>query len=148
MIGLGFKANMNDIQAALLLGQLPRLAAQLRRREEIAQRYEQAFSKLENVRFPRSRPGPSVPGTCSRSGCPRRARRNPRRPCSTAGSALPVNYRAIHLLTYYRQQFGFKPGDFPIAEHIGDSTITIPLYPGMSDEAVETVIEAVGEVAR
>ena len=51
-------------------------------------------------------------------------------------------------MTYYRQQFGFKPGDFPIAENIGDSTITLPLYPGMSDEAVETVIEAVGEVAR
>jgi UDP-4-amino-4-deoxy-L-arabinose-oxoglutarate aminotransferase len=60
---------------------------------------------------------------------------------------VAVNYRAVHLLTYYRERFGFEPGMFPNAERIGDSTITLPLYPAMTDAQVDTVIEAVRRVA-
>jgi UDP-4-amino-4-deoxy-L-arabinose-oxoglutarate aminotransferase len=60
---------------------------------------------------------------------------------------VSVNYRAIHLLSYYRQRFGYKPGDFPVAERIGDSTLTLPLFPSITDDEVERVIEAVTEVA-
>jgi len=147
MIGLGFKANLTDVQAALLLGQLPRLAAQLKRREEVAQRYEQAFCKLQNVRFPRVVPGAVSARHLFTIWVPPARRDEILVALQTRGIGVAVNYRAIHLLSYYRQQFGFKPGDFPIAERIGDSTITLPLYPGISDEAVDEVISAVSEVA-
>jgi UDP-4-amino-4-deoxy-L-arabinose-oxoglutarate aminotransferase len=62
------------------------------------------------------------------------------------GIPTVVNYRAIHLLTYFRQTFGFRPGTFPIAEHIGDSTVSLPFYPGMPNDQVETVVEAVRAV--
>src|SRR6185295_16624621 len=52
MVELGYKANLNDIQAALLLGQLPRLPEQLAKREAIARRYEEAFTGLPGVDFP------------------------------------------------------------------------------------------------
>jgi dTDP-4-amino-4,6-dideoxygalactose transaminase len=57
-----------------------------------------------------------------------------------------VNYRAIHLLTYFRETFGFKPGDFPIAERIGDSTISLPFYPAMPAEHVDYLAEALGSI--
>ena len=45
-----------------------------------------------------------------------------------------VNYRAIHLLTFFRKTFGFEEGLFPIAERIGDSTISIPFHPKLPHE--------------
>jgi dTDP-4-amino-4,6-dideoxygalactose transaminase len=54
------------------------------------------------------------------------------------GIGIGVHYPAIHLLTFYRQM-GFKPGDFPIAEHIGAGIVTLPLFPAMREEDVDRV---------
>ena len=54
-----------------------------------------------------------------------------------------VNYRAVHLLRYFRRLFGFRRGDLPTAESIGDRTISLPLYSKLTDEQVERVITAV-----
>ena len=62
------------------------------------------------------------------------------------GVGVAVNYRAIHLLTYYRERFGFERGALPVAEQIGDRTLTLPLYPGMRDEEVEHVVSSVQAV--
>ena len=59
------------------------------------------------------------------------------------GLGVAVNFRAVHLLSYYREKYGFKPGDLPISERIGDRTITIPMYPKMSDTEVEYVADSV-----
>ena len=59
------------------------------------------------------------------------------------GIGVAVNYRAIHLLTFYRQTYGYRNGMFPVAERIGDSTITLPLYPKLTDAEAWYVIEAV-----
>ena len=56
---------------------------------------------------------------------------------------VAVNYRAIHLLKYYRETLGYREGMFPIAEEIGHSTITLPLYPRLTDEEVTYVIRTV-----
>jgi len=61
---------------------------------------------------------------------------------------VAVNFRAIHLLTYYRENLGFKPGDFPVAESIGDRTITLPLYPKLTDEEVDYIIGAVIKISQ
>jgi UDP-4-amino-4-deoxy-L-arabinose-oxoglutarate aminotransferase len=50
-----------------------------------------------------------------------------------------VNYRPIHLLTYFQKLLGHKRGDFPNAERIGDSTVSLPLYPDMPVEHVDIV---------
>jgi UDP-4-amino-4-deoxy-L-arabinose-oxoglutarate aminotransferase len=61
------------------------------------------------------------------------------------GIGVAVNYKAIHLLKYYREKFGYKEGDFPVAEHIGKRTISLPLYPLLKDEEIEYVIKVVLE---
>ena len=65
-----------------------------------------------------------------------------------ANIGVAVNFRAVHLLTYYRKRFGFKRGDFPAAERIGDRTITLPMYPKMTDDEVDYVIEQVERVMK
>jgi dTDP-4-amino-4,6-dideoxygalactose transaminase len=52
----------------------------------------------------------------------------------------------IHLLTYYRSKYSYKRGMFPVAERIGDSTISLPVYPRLTDEEIERVIDTVKEV--
>jgi UDP-4-amino-4-deoxy-L-arabinose-oxoglutarate aminotransferase len=56
---------------------------------------------------------------------------------------VAVNYRAVHLTSYYAERFGYTRGMFPNAERIGDETITIPLWPAMTDAQVDEVIAAV-----
>jgi dTDP-4-amino-4,6-dideoxygalactose transaminase len=65
-----------------------------------------------------------------------------------AGIGVAVNFRAIHLLTYYQQTFGFERGAFPNAELIGDSTITLPLYPSLQTDAVRYVAQSLIEIVK
>ena len=59
-----------------------------------------------------------------------------------------MNYRAVHLLTYYRSRVRLPArATSPYAEPIGDRTLTLPLYPSMTDEDVDQVIAAVRDVA-
>jgi UDP-4-amino-4-deoxy-L-arabinose-oxoglutarate aminotransferase len=63
------------------------------------------------------------------------------------GISVMVNYRAIHLLTYFRETLGYRFGDFPIAERIGDSTISLPFYPAMPLEHADYVAQALADLA-
>jgi len=145
MVALGYKYNLSDIQAALLLPQLPKLRTNLERREAICGRYEQAFGAMPAVDFPR------VPAGC------RSARHlftiwvpEPRRDAllqylGEHGIGCAVNYRAVHTLTYFRERLRHPPDAFPNALSIGRRTVTLPLYPGLRDDEVEAVIETVRE---
>ena len=59
------------------------------------------------------------------------------------GISAVVNYRPVHLLTYYRKKYGFKEGDFPIAEDIGRKTVTLPLYPKLKNKEIEYIIKTI-----
>jgi dTDP-4-amino-4,6-dideoxygalactose transaminase len=61
---------------------------------------------------------------------------------------VAVNFRAIHLLKYYREKFKYKKGDFPVAEQIGGQTISLPLYPMLRDDEVDYVIKSVLEAIK
>ena len=61
---------------------------------------------------------------------------------------VAVNYRSVHNLTFFRNTFSFREKDFPNANRIGESTISLPLYPKLTDSEVEYVIEAVKQILR
>ncbi len=147
MLELGYKANLSDIQAALLLGQLPRLEAQRARREEIARRYQDAFNAIDGVTYPRVPPGATSARHLFTIWVDPDRRDDTLAKLQDRGIGVAVNYRAVHLLSYYEARFGLPRGSFPNAERIGDSTITLPLYPSMTDAEQERVIDAVREVA-
>jgi len=148
----GFKYNMTDIQAALGLGQLRRVEANLRRREEIWARYDRAFQGL-----PLHLPAPPEPSTIharhlytvlvdrEEVGLDRDefARRLHQLKIGTG-----VHYVAAHLQPYYQRAWNYRRGDFPEAEYVSDRTLSLPLGPKMSDQEVEDVVVAVQQVAR
>jgi dTDP-4-amino-4,6-dideoxygalactose transaminase len=147
MLELGYKANLSDINAALLLGQLPRLEAQRERREAIAKRYEEAFADLPGVTYPKVPAGAQSARHLFTMWVPPEHRDQTLAELQDRGIGVAVNYRAIHLLSYYQSRLGLPRGSFPNAERIGDSTVTLPLFPSMSDDDQEQVIDAVREVA-
>ena len=147
MLELGYKANLSDINAALLLGQLPRLEAQRERREAIAKRYEEAFADLPGVTYPKVPAGAQSARHLFTMWVPPGHRDQTLAELQDRGIGVAVNYRAIHLLSYYQSRFGLPRGSFPNAERIGDSTVTLPLFPSMSDDDQQQVIDAVREVA-
>ena len=145
MLDLGYKYNMFDIQAALLMPQFAQIEENLERREDISQRYEKAFSNA-GIEFPVVRTGARSARHLFTIWAELGKRDAMLKGLQEKGIGVAVNYRAVPHLTYYREKFNFKMGDFPNAEDIGDRTLTIPLYPKLSDVEVEYVIDSVVEL--
>ncbi len=57
-----------------------------------------------------------------------------------------LHYRAAHLYPYYREKYGWKPGDFPNAEFIGDRIVSLPLFPGLTEAEQDEVIAVMRHV--
>jgi len=136
---LGWKYNLSNIDAALLLPQFDRIAGNLERRHALAERYADRLGNLPGIRLPQSRPDTVHARhlfTIWIDGLERDAALAALR---AAGVECVVNYRAIHLMSLLRERFGFKPGDFPAAESIGDRTISLPFYPNMPESHVDEV---------
>ncbi|MHB8084689.1 MAG: DegT/DnrJ/EryC1/StrS family aminotransferase [Dehalococcoidia bacterium] len=140
---LGWKYNMNNIQAALLLDQLKHIDKLWQKREDICRRYEEAFKGNAGVTCLQILPS-------SKSGrhlftilVPPDRRDLVLHRLQEKGIGVAVNYRAIHLLTYYRDRYRLARGMFPEAERIGDSTITLPLYTKLREAEIEYIIKSV-----
>lgn len=142
----GFKYNMMDVQAAIGIHQLNAIAPHHARRVAIARRYDRAFAHLPIGRFD------DVPeGTVhARHLYPilideqvaGLSRDEAAEALSRAGVASSVHFRAVHLLTYYAERYGYSAGRYPHAERISDTVLSLPLSPALSDAQVDRVIDA------
>jgi len=138
---LGWKYNMDNIQAALLVGQLERIDALWQKREELARKYEQAFAGLSGITLMQTAPNSRHAHHLFTIQVAERDTMLAK--LQARGIGVAVNFRPIHLLKYYRERFGYKEGDFPVAECIGARTISLPLYPTLQDDEIEYVIRTV-----
>jgi len=140
---LGWKYNMDNIQAALLLGQLQRIGGLWEKRNRLWHLYEDAFSALKGLEVlkavPRSKHARHL-FTILVNG---RRRDAILEELQKKKVGVAVNYRPVHLLDYYRKEFGYRKGNFPVAEEIGKRTISLPLYPRLRKTEAEYVIKAV-----
>jgi dTDP-4-amino-4,6-dideoxygalactose transaminase len=144
----GFKYNLTDFQAALGLGQLARIEASWERRRVVWKRYDDAFSDLplELPPTPKEEFGRSSFHLYSPLLDTDRVpfdRDTLREKLRQKGIGTGVHFTALHLHAYYRKRFGYRGGEFPNAEEIGNRTFSLPLYPGLRDNQVDRVIETV-----
>lgn len=151
MVLLGFNYRLPDIACALGLEQLKRLDANLARRREIAVRYTAAFSEIAGVIVPAVRPDVNPAWHLYPIQIDPQTLRTDRadifRALRAENIGVNVHYIPVHLHPYYRERFGFKGGEFPIAEHAYSRLISLPMFHGMSDRDTDDVIEAVRKVA-
>jgi perosamine synthetase len=152
MIELGYNYRITDIQAALGLSQLKKLDAFIDRRQEIVDLYNQAFDKI---------PWLVTPGVDETSSFrPTRvawhlyvlqfdfhglgmSRAQVMAALAAMGVGTQVHYIPVHTQPYYQRKYGYGVGDCPVAEAYYENCLSIPLYPGMTHEDVEQVIDAI-----
>ncbi len=143
MTFLGYKFNMNNIQASLLLNQIDRLEDYRNQKEAIAQSYDQGFQNNPNIQIPAVLPNVHHARHIYTIWVDPQKRDEYLLAIQSKGVGVAINYRPTHLMTYYKEKYGYQPNSFPIAEKIGASTITLPLYPQLTQAEVEHVIHSV-----
>lgn len=139
---LGWKYNMSNIQGALLVPQLKNIERTRRKREAVALRYRRAFAGLP-LRMPKILPGTTHGHHIFPIWVEPEKRDAILDYLTRHGVGAVINYPPIHLFSLYRKRFGLSKGDFPIAERIGASTISLPLYSKLTAREVDYVIKQV-----
>jgi len=142
---LGWKYNMANIQAGLLLNQLDLITERLEKREALCRIYEDAFADVEGIAFPKVLPYSRSARHMFTIWVDPDRRDDIMWKIQEQGIGVAINFRPIHLMAYYRDRYGFRPGMFPNAENIGARTITLPLYPQLATAEIEYVIEGVNK---
>jgi dTDP-4-amino-4,6-dideoxygalactose transaminase len=144
MTSLGWKYNLSDILAALLVGQLDRLEAQWQSRRHLCQLYD---SRLDGI------PGLDIPRRPGKSAChlytvwvPSDQRDHLLQELPKKGIGVSVNYRAMHILRYFREHLTYQPEQFPVALEIGRRTLSLPLYPALREDEVAYVAATLREL--
>ncbi len=147
---LGFNYRLTDIACALGLAQLEKLDSNLVRRRQIAAQYTAAFQELNGVAPPPVRPGvnPAWHLYPIRLDLARLSagREQVFRALRAENIGVNVHYIPVHLQPYYRERFGYRGGECPVAEDAYERLISLPMFHGMSDQDVEDVISAVSKV--
>jgi len=146
----GFKYNMTDLQASLGIWQLKRLDDVQRRRREIVQLYQQAFASVEQLELPVERP--EVEHAWHLYSV--RLRRNTTstnrdalaRELYQRGIGTSVHFIPVHLHSWYRNRYGWRAHDFPVAFDSFCRILSLPLGPRMSDDDAGRVIESVLDI--
>jgi perosamine synthetase len=153
VVDAGFKSNMPDLLAALGLAQLKKAEAFHQRRREIADIYLQKFSRIEELEMP---PTGNANTTHSwhlfilrlRSKMLTSSRDDLVHQLKQAGIGSSVHFIPLHLHPYYRNRYGYSPGDLPQAEDAFARCISLPIYPDMNDTDVERVVSSVEQFAQ
>jgi perosamine synthetase len=146
----GYKYNLTDIAAAMGLAQLSRLDEMAASRRRIAGQYDRLFSDSELIDVPprRQEDGHAwhLYAVALRLDHLTVGRGEIIEALAEAGIGASVHFIPLHLHPYYQRQFGYKPGDFPIAEMLYERTISLPIWPDMTDEQVQRVAETLLEL--
>lgn len=147
----GYKYNMTDITASLGIHQIDKIEKQLLIREKYWQVYNKAFKEDKEVQIP-FEPDRSVKHarhlyTLLIKTKRLKINRNQFVEALKAENiGTGIHFTPVHLHKYYRDRFGFKKGDFPNAEYIGERTISLPLSAALNRKDIEDVIKAVKKI--
>lgn len=147
----GYKYNMTDPQAALGLVQLAKCDDMWRRRVAIVHKYDRALKPLDAYRLPRVSPDVQhawhlyvllIEPQVLRIGRDQVIEELRKRGIGTA-----VHFIPLHLHPYYQRAWGYRPGEFPVAEDYFERCISLPIYPGMKDDDIDQVVEGLRDIS-
>jgi perosamine synthetase len=147
---LGFNYRLSDIACAVGLAQLTHLDSMLAGRARVASWYREVLAGIEGLELP-----------CADSGGARRGwfvfvvqlprgidRDRAVRALAEHGVPAKPYFPAIHLMSFYRERFGHREGEFPVCEDAAARSIALPFFPGLSEGQVTRVAAALDEVVR
>jgi perosamine synthetase len=145
---LGFNYRITDFQCALGLAQLKRADEFVQRRREIAAHYTQALGVEEEIILPSDSPDMDPSWHIYVIQLRTLDRSTVFAQLQDRKLGVQVHYIPVHLHPYYRRTLCTREGDYPAAEAYYSRAISIPLFPVMSDDDVQYVIDSVLEIVR
>jgi perosamine synthetase len=145
---LGFNYRLSDLACALGLAQLERLEALLAGRTRVAALYREALASIEDLELPCADAGGAKRGWfVFVVQLPRRVDRDTTvRALGELGIPSKPYFPAVHLMSFYRERFGHREGEFPVCEGVAARSIALPFFPEMSEGQVLRVAEALAAV--
>ena len=145
---LGFNYRLGEIACAIGLAQLERLDGMLAARARVADAYRELLSGIEDLDLPCPDEGGNVRGWFVYTvGLPRGVDRDETiRGLRERGVQSKPYLPAIHLMSYYRETFGHRPGEFPVCEDIAARSLALPFHPELSEGEITRVADALTSV--
>jgi len=145
---LGYNYRLDELSAALGLTQIGRIEELLSKRTQVAQWYNEGLADLEGIELPTI-----VHDTTRMSWfvyvvrvCRPLLRDTVMRRLAEVGIPSRPYFTPIHLQPFYAQQFGFRRGDFPVAEELGDVSLALPFSGVMTQGQVELVCQHLRQI--
>lgn len=142
---LGFNYRMTDIQAALGISQLDRLSGFIARRREIALRYIERLNGLP-IGLPTDMSDAEGRHAWHLFVIQVADRARVFAGMRQAGIGVQVHYLPVHLHPYYRKRFAFDEGDFPAAEAFYQKAISLPIYPDLTEDEQNYVVQTLEQL--
>jgi len=146
----GFNYRLTDFQCAIGISQLKKIGKFIKRRREIVAKYNRAFKNIKEIITP-------VEKKYVKSAWHiyiiqlfldelKVSRKKIFEVLQREGLGIQIHYIPLHLQPFYKKRFGYKKGDFPMAEKYYERAITLPLFPKMTDKDVNEVIKRTKKV--
>jgi len=152
VLDAGYKYNMTDIQASLGVAQLRKVDWMRERRRRIAETYTEAFRSIEEVHAPHVKSDRESAWhlyvVALDLGALTIDRNRFMEELKGMGTMSSVHFIPLYRHPYYRNTFQYSPLGFPVSERIYDRIVSLPIYPGMTDEEVLRVVESVEHVVK
>jgi perosamine synthetase len=141
---LGFNYRLSDIACAVGLGQMERLEGMLQVRARLAASYREALAGIDGLELPcEDREGERRGWFVFVVQLPRGVDRDETiRALAARGVQSKPYLPAIHLMSFYRERFGHREGEFPVCEDMAARSLALPFFPGLDQGGVERVAEA------
>jgi len=143
-VRLGYNYRLSELHSALGVAQLERLDEILQKRAQVANQYTERLCEVSYLTTPQSRPDIELGWfvyviRLNNSAC--------RAPLAEwlKDKGIPTRpyFPAIHLMPFYAQQFGYRPGDFPVTEAVAATTLALPFYTNMSEASVQYICDQI-----
>lgn len=151
VVELGYKYNLTDVAAAIGLAQTSKFASIQTRRRSLAHRYSTLLKDSDAFDLPveerRSDHAWHLYILRLRPGALKIGRDRLMTLLSERGIGVSVHFLPLHLHSFYRRAFGYRPGAYPVTERESARALSLPLYPGLSRESQDRVLDALIDLA-
>jgi perosamine synthetase len=149
---LGYNYRISDLNCALGIAQLERLEEILRRRERVAALYAEKLQDVPEVITPAMEVNKKISWFVYVVRLADRFRRRDRdsilQKLRQAGIGCSNYFSPIHLQPFYRREWGYKNGDYPVTEKVAERTIALPFYNSLEPAEVDFVGETLKKILR
>jgi len=142
---LGYNYRLSDINCALGIAQVERIDEILNKREKVAQMYNEQLKDIKEIEIPYVSPNIKMSWFVYVIRLSKKYTRQDRdtilQKLREKGIGCSNYFSPIHLQPFYRKQFGYKEGDFPITEYVSARTIALPFYGNLTEKDIDYVVE-------